>query len=409
MNLKRITAGAMVALAGLAFTAVIAANPFATQANSQPADETTKLPVTEHLQATDDEDAKTEPYIGVAITTVTAAEAEELGIDGGARVIDVQEDGPASGVLEDGDIITAIGGQAAASAGDVVEIVRAADMGDVLALTVRRGGSTLDLALLVGEREVKTRTFTRQFSRAMPAKPGKQDLSHMLMGQAMQLVDRLARGEMVVANEDGVYQTYRVAIGTVVTSDSAAGTLTLQPKDGTDPIKYDVTDETQVNMNRTGDIGALNTEDTTLVVDVDGVAKIIHQGDLPKQNKGRSRMQGKRGHAGSGGMMGRSGRGQGPGGQGRPNINVFRSFGPQVAQGGFSFFGQNDPGPNFLRGLPSEIQDIFESMEANGFDRGALHELVCDQEVLDQLPDGIEIRCETSDPDATPAISGDAL
>jgi hypothetical protein len=48
-------------------------------------------------------------------------------------------------------------------------------------------------------------------------------------------------------------------------------------------------------------------------------------------------------------------------------------------------------------------------MEANGFDRGALHELVCDQEVLDQLPDGIEIRCETSDPDATPTISGDAL
>ena len=408
MNLKRITAGAMVALAGLAFTAVIAANPFATQANSQQADETTKLPVTEHLQATEDEDAKTEPYIGVAITTVTAAEAEELGIAGGARVIDVQDDGPASGTLEDGDIITAIDGQAVTSASDVVEIVRAADVGDVLAVTVRRGDSTLDLALLVGEREVKTRTFARRFSRAMPVNPGKQDLSHMLMGQAMQLVNRLARGEMVVADEDGAYQTYRVAIGTVTESDSVAGTLTMQPKDGTDPIEYDVTAETQVNMNRTGDIGALNTEDTTVVVDVDGVAKIIHQGDLLEQNKGHGPGIGRRGHAGFGGMHGRSGRGQGPG-QSRPNINIFRSFGPQSGQGGFPFFGQSGLGPNFLQGLPSEIQDIFESMEANGFDRGALHELVCDQEVLDQLPDGIEIRCETSDPDATPTISGDAL
>ncbi len=406
MNYKRITAGAMVALAGLAFTAVIAANPFATQANSQPTNEDTLLPVTEHLQATEDTDA--EAYIGIAISPVSAAETEELGIEGGAKVVGVIESGPADGVLEEGDVIIGIGDETVDSTSNVMDIVRTSEPGDTVAVTVRRGDDTIVLSVTLGEREVGQRSFVRRFAQALPGQHGREDVGQMLMGQAMRLLDRFARGEMIIADEDGNYQTHRAAVGTVVTSDTVTGTLTLQPKDGSDPIDYTITDETQVNMNRTGDISALNTEDTTLVVDVNGEAKIIHQGDMPEPNKSHGSGVGRRRHAGFSGMIGRSSHDQ-RSGQNRPNINVFRPFGPQNAQSGFPFFGQGSFGPDSLDNLPSEIQEIFERMEANGFDRGAFHELVCGREVLDQLPNGIEIRCESSDRDGSTPISGDAL
>ena len=107
MNAKKITAGALVALTAVALTAVVAANPFSTQASSLQVAETTQPQAVEHLQAVEDEDAdqdaQTRPYIGVVISLLPPAMAEELGVDGGALVTAMLMDGPSSGVLERGD------------------------------------------------------------------------------------------------------------------------------------------------------------------------------------------------------------------------------------------------------------------------------------------------------------------
>ena len=414
MNVKKITVGALVALTAVALTAVVAANPFSTQASSIQATEATQPQAVEHLQAVEDEDAEqeaqTKPYIGVAIGPLSVARAEELGVDGGALVTRVLEDGPSSGILERGDVITSFDGLSVSSPQDLIDAVMASSVGDVISVVVTRDGNSLDLPITVGETEISKRNiFKRHVTRMrMP------DMTQGIIQQALQAGDRFARGEAVIADQDGNYQTHRAVVGTVTEVNADDGTFTLQPKDGSEPIEYKISDDTKINLNRTGDLGELNTEDTTLVVDVDGEVKLVHQGELPKP-----KMQGKRQGGGHGidirirrGPGGRQGR-VGPGGQ----------FGFGQGLGNFNQSGIldriNDRVPFFSgNGGPSQLADILppEVFERLGqFGRGASRpggflSQICDDLALENLPDEIIIRCETfGDAPAAPSVDDNSL
>ena len=375
MNVRKITLGVMVALSAAALTAVIAVNPFAAKASVV---DGTEPPVARPLQLTD---SATSTYIGIALLPVSTAEAEQLGIDGGAKVHWVDETGPSSGVLEVGDVIIAVDGDPVASPGDVADAVQASSVGATLLFTVNRDGVTLDdpLSVTVGERVVRLHAFRKS------SKLGTPDLRQMLMAQALSLGDRFARGQIVVADADGNYQTYRVVVGTVTVS--GPDTFTLQPRDDSDPIDYTVSDDTTVRLVRDGDIGALNLTDTTLVIDVDGEVWLVQQGPLATSKFGQRSQFGKRGHPGLGRFQGRAGRGPGR----------FHGGGSRFGNGGIGF------GPSgLLDGLRLRIGE-----RGGDGPRFLFRSLLCDDEHLDQLPDRIIIRCETQNGSGTAPVIGD--
>lgn len=76
----------------------------------------------------------------------------------GVTVVEVAADSPAAQAgLEAGDLITAVNGDEVQQVADVVDAVRAAQPGDTLALTVERGGETLDIEAALGETETGAR------------------------------------------------------------------------------------------------------------------------------------------------------------------------------------------------------------------------------------------------------------
>ena len=379
MNVKKLTLGVMVALSATALAVVIASNPFAARASGV---DGTERPVAQPMQLTD---GATSTYIGVALLPVSAAEAEQLGIAGGAEVHRVDENGPSSGVLEVGDVITFVNGHAVASPRDVGHAVQATTVGEPIVFTVWRGGVLLgDLSVTVGEHMVR-----RHGPR--PALHAKKPIArNPLLAQILALGDRFARGELVLEAADGSFKTHRAVVGTVTVSDPALGTFTLQPRDSSDPIDYTISDDTKVRLARDGDIGALNTTDTTLVIDVDGDVKLVHQGPLPTSKIGHGSKLGKRGYPGPGKFQGRAGRGHGRG----------------RLHGGASRFG------NGIAGIdPSgSLDDLRQRLGERGGDGSLFRSLICDGEHRDQLPERIIVRCETQGGSApAPAIGDDAL
>ncbi len=92
------------------------------------------------------------PYIGVSVITVSS-ETQSYGLPQGAAVKELDENGPAAAAgLKVNDIITHLNGKAITGSSDLVSIVSNAAVGDILALTVYRQGSTLELSLTVGEK-----------------------------------------------------------------------------------------------------------------------------------------------------------------------------------------------------------------------------------------------------------------
>ena len=373
MNVKKLTLGVMVALSATALAVVIAASPFAARASGV---DGTEGPVAQPLQLTD---GATSTYIGVALLPVSAAEADQLGIAGGAKVHRVDENGPSSGVLEAGDVITFVNGHAVASTRDVAHAVQASSVGDVLVFTVWRDGVLLgDLSVTVGEHVV------RRHGPRPAVHATKPIARNPLMAQILALGDRFARGELVLRAADGSFKTHRAVVGAVTVSDPALGTFTLQPRDGSDPIDYTISDDTKVRLARDGDIGALNTTDTTLVIDVDGDVKLVHQGPLPAGKIG------KRGNPGPGRFQGRAGRGPGPG----------------RLHGGASRFGNGIAGVD-RAGL---LDDLRQRLRKHGEDGRLFRSLLCDSEHRDQLPERIIAHCETQSGSGTaPTIGDDAL
>ena len=405
MNATKITAGALVALTGGALTAVVAANPFSTQASSIQAPEPVHPQAVEHLQVVEDEDAdsdaQTKPHIGVAISPLSPTRAEELGVDAGVMVTAVLNESPSSGVLEQGDVITSIDGQIVSSPKDVMDAVMASSVGDVISVIAIRGDDTLDLSVTVGETDISKRGIFRSRVTQMH----QPDVTKRLIQQVFRAGDRFARGEVVMADENGVYQTYRATAGLVTEIDADAGTFTLQPKDGSALIEYMISDDTKVNLNRAGDLGELNTEDNTLVVDVNGEVKLVHQGEMPLPH-----MQGKghgpniQMHRGQGGQEGRIG----PGGQGFGNFNQSGLL--DQIRDRLPFFGANGGPGDMSDFLSPEVLERIEQFGRGELDRSDFLSEICESLDQENLPDRIIIRCETSDEaPATPAVDDNSL
>ena len=288
--MKKVTTGVFIALAVLSLSAFIASRVQVTRASDDaPTQTVQELPDTSAFLSDDggvpgvtqlegngragdgDEETKKIPFVGIVLRRLPAAEAEELGIDGGVVVDKVIESAPAFGNLEAGDVITAVGGETVTKVSEVVHKVRASEAGAVLAFTVIRHGDTLDASVIVGEREVHA------IKRHARAPQIRSNMLRLLRG----LPEKFVRAEIVVETDDG-FKTFRAVVGTPDSVDEEAGTFVLSPKDGSNPITYAISEDTLVNLKREGDLSGLNTQDTTLVVDVDGAVKLVAQGELAR-------------------------------------------------------------------------------------------------------------------------------
>ena len=293
MNPKSLGIAGLMALAALALIAVIASNPLTSQASTQEqgdtrpsaerlstdlatAEEITQPQQFDLLQGTEEDSDDSNPYIGVHITELD---------DGTVKVLRVVAGGPSDGLLMQDDIITAVDGTTIESASDLVDAITEADVGTEIALTVTRDGSSITVDVTVGNRETSkasVRTLRTDRFHALP-RSGFNRSGRAKWGPKSAASGAVVRSEVVVENEDGAFTTHRTVIGTVSDVDATAGTFTLTPKDGSDAIDYTINDDTKVIMNRRGDLGSLNTEDDTLVVDVDGEVTTVIQGDWSKK------------------------------------------------------------------------------------------------------------------------------
>ena len=275
--------------------------------------------------------ANAKPYIGVAISET----------EGGAvRVVEVLEEGPSNGILRSGDLITAAAGERIGGADDLVDAISDAGAGAALALTVTRDGGASEISVNVGEFSedpdsgISSYRYSQSFNLPKDGFPmmmdknvldqfGKMDgFSDFPMMMDADILDKLgemgefsdfmmmdksafggmggffdfpsmmmleewgesggiARMEKSVVGENGDYQTHRVASGTVTSVDAAARTFTLQPEDGSAEITYSVSDGAKTLI--AGPNGALGLsadgETPTVVMDVDGGAELILQGE----------------------------------------------------------------------------------------------------------------------------------
>ena len=204
------------------------------------------------LQATPDSDTEAKPYIGVVIRTLS---------DGSVKVMKVLEDGPSADVLEVGDVITAVNGEAVDGVDSLTDAIADAGTGESLSLTITREGSEMDVSVTIGEWMKKTYRIGRVFHKS------KRSL------------DRFASRQVVKADDDGNYRTYRTVYGNVTALDADAETFTLQPKDGSDAISYSINDDTQmyVGKDRVDDLSSLDMDEQTVVMDVDGEVKLVKQ------------------------------------------------------------------------------------------------------------------------------------
>lgn len=93
------------------------------------------------------------PGIGVTVSTIDEALAEELDVPVGALVSSVVKDKAAdqAGVLT-GDIITEANGEAIATFDQLVSIVKSQMVGDELNIKVYRDGTYLDITIIIGNK-----------------------------------------------------------------------------------------------------------------------------------------------------------------------------------------------------------------------------------------------------------------
>lgn len=97
-------------------------------------------------------------WLGVRIEDLDGRAADELGLDAprGARVVGVDEDGPAAGAgLQEDDVVVRFDGERIRSAAELTRLVRETPPGREVGLRVLRDGDARDLSLEVGERPAR--------------------------------------------------------------------------------------------------------------------------------------------------------------------------------------------------------------------------------------------------------------
>lgn len=212
-------------------------------------------------ESTEPPEVKKVPFVGVALGFIPDDELAAQGLDNGVLVAEVVEDSPAEGILLDGDVITAINGDAVSHPKDIVETVHDSEPGEVLTFSVVREGESLDVDVTLGERDVEVRVFRNHGDFAMPGFP--------MLGQfGGAMMDKIIKAEVKVETDEGI-KTFRAATGTVSNVDIDAGTFDLTLKDGSETISYRISEDTKIVLQHEGDLSGLDTDDMTFVVEVE--------------------------------------------------------------------------------------------------------------------------------------------
>ena len=122
----------------------------------------------------------THAYIGLSMQTVTPqnALANKLSVDSGAYVVEVTDGSPAAEAgIQEGDVVTSIGGEAITSADGAILAVRSHDIGDTVEVKVMRGS------------EEKTFEVTLGSDEALQQEQGDDDQTVTINGQEISLED----------------------------------------------------------------------------------------------------------------------------------------------------------------------------------------------------------------------------
>ena len=146
MRSRIFAGGGLAVLAALVVAAIIVTNPLSTDAavedrpivaaprtevlphaDAMVADEVSQPDDMGQLQAAPNSEEVGKPYIGVVIYPLS---------DGSVKVVKVLGGGPADGVLEAGDIITSVNGDAIDEAKVLTDTIAASGAGAVLTLTI---------------------------------------------------------------------------------------------------------------------------------------------------------------------------------------------------------------------------------------------------------------------------------
>ena len=207
-----------------------------------------------------DQDKHEQPFIGIVVETLPQPRADELGLEGGAVVRRVLDDGPSTGLLEPDDIIIRIDDEPITSAADVIRAVRQATPDQVL--TFYLAGRDDGVMITIGERDTH-----RGFDRDLAAE------HRALRGPFEALFDDFVRSEYVTESDEGLVSVTAVAGNISVSPD--ARTITLTPKDGSGDVEILIPDEDSGNVTIISgghevEIGELKTDVNTMVVQVIG-------------------------------------------------------------------------------------------------------------------------------------------
>ncbi len=248
------------------------------------------------------------PYIGIIITTLSKAKAQELGVVSGAVVQNVVTGSPAAGVLQKDDVILSLNGLNIITGADVTKLVRDSNVGDTLNLSVRRGTATLSLQVKVGSKELP----------APQTKPNAKGI-RPFFGGMMPRFGNLWKGEFTYGTDTGS-KTVKMLGGTVKSVNASANTITITPKDGSADVTFTLDSASKViGVGGINSLGQVKAGDPVSVTSVDGKVTVVvvgaqapaggaPKGPMPGGHfKGHGAIRGhmEAGPAGMGGMFNR--------------------------------------------------------------------------------------------------------
>ncbi len=264
--MRRWLVGAVVALLALAVSVAIVAGNSASFKGSSESNETASERAVSQSES--------RPFIGVVVSTLSPAKAEEVGVPGGAVVRRVLEDGPSGGVLEVGDVILSINGQQVDGARTVLEAVHSSQVGDVLSIDILRGDLNITVQVTVGERELPDRPQRPDIRRNLPN-------GNSLLGiLTSPFLNKAWSAEIVIGTDEGS-KTISLLSGTVSAVSQDANSITVSPADGTDDVTFQLTDDSQVVVNgRKAELSDIELDQQVRVVSVDGEVEMVAVGGL---------------------------------------------------------------------------------------------------------------------------------
>ena len=173
----------------------------------------------------------------------------DLSQETGVVVLHVIDGSPAEDAgLQRGDILASVDGTSMDGVKDVVQAVKDASLGDVLALSVQRDDSTLSVDVTIGEHPWKTQAVPLLWPRYLKAMDG-----------------RVQRADLTVEDADGNTLDLSFIAGAI--DAVGEGSVTVEPADGSDDLSLTVGESVHVAKGwEKVDLDDLSSGDEVIVV-----------------------------------------------------------------------------------------------------------------------------------------------